>query len=105
MLAMLALLIASGAMLVIPIAFRDDSGDLLRDLGTDVSRLLHGEQEFELRRPLKPGDTLLCRSRILDIYEKTGRSGPMGFVVRETVATDRTGEIVGAMRHITVVRL
>ena len=73
--------------------------------GTDISRLLHGEQEFELHRPLKPGDTLLCRSRILDIYEKTGRSGPMGMVLRETVATDKTGEIVGSMRHITVVRL
>ena len=87
--------------------FRDggDSGEFLRELGTDISRLLHGEQEFELHRPLKPGDTLLCRSRILDIYEKTGRSGPMGMVLRETVATDKTGEIVGAMRHITVVRL
>ena len=88
--------------------FRDAAGDnaeFLRELGTDISRLLHGEQEFELHRPLRPGDTLLCRSRIVDIYEKTGRSGPMGFVVRETVATDRTGEVVGAMRHITVVRL
>ena len=88
--------------------FRDaagDASDFLRELGTDISRLLHGEQEFELHRPLRPGDTLLCRSRIVDIYEKSGRSGPMGFVVRETVATDRTGEIVGSMRHITVVRL
>jgi acyl dehydratase len=82
-----------------------DSSDFLRELGTDISRLLHGEQEFELHRPLRPGDTLLCRSRIVDIYEKTGRSGPMGMVLRETVATDKTGDIVGAMRHITVVRL
>jgi acyl dehydratase len=88
--------------------FRDaagDNADFLRELGTDISRLLHGEQEFELHRPLRPGDTLLCRSRIVDIYEKTGRSGPMGFVVREMVATDRAGDIVGTMRHITVVRL
>ena len=88
--------------------FREAGGDgseFLRELGTDISRLLHGEQEFELRRPLRPGDTLLCRSRIVDIYEKTGRSGPMGMVLRETVATDKSGEIVGAMRHITVVRL
>ncbi|HET7339855.1 MAG TPA: MaoC family dehydratase N-terminal domain-containing protein [Methylomirabilota bacterium] len=88
--------------------FREAGGDnaeFLRELGTDISRLLHGEQEFELHRPLRPGDTLLCRSRIVDIYEKTGRSGPMGFVVRETAATDQSGEIVGTMRHITVVRL
>jgi hypothetical protein len=29
----------------------------------------------------------------------------MAFVVRETAITDRQNEIVGTMRHITVVRL
>jgi hypothetical protein len=29
----------------------------------------------------------------------------MGFVVRETVVTDTTNEIVANIRHITVVRL
>ena len=90
------------------VTFRDetaDTGAMLRDLGTDVSRILHGEQEFELFRPLQPGQTYLCRSRIVDIYEKSGRSGPMAFVVRETTITDRTNDVVAAMRHITIVRL
>jgi acyl dehydratase len=82
-----------------------DGGDFLRELGTDISRLLHGEQEFELHRPIRAGETFLCRSRIVDIYEKTGRSGPMAFVVRETAVTDRANELVATMRHITVVRL
>ncbi|HEY7521825.1 MAG TPA: MaoC family dehydratase N-terminal domain-containing protein [Methylomirabilota bacterium] len=87
--------------------FRDEGGSeaLLRDLGVDISRVLHGEQEFEMMRPIQPGQTYLCRSRIVDIYEKTGRSGAMAFVVRETAITDRQNEIVGTMRHITVVRL
>jgi acyl dehydratase len=87
--------------------FRDggDSANFLSELGTDISRLLHGEQEFELHRPIRPGETFTCRSRVLDVYEKTGRSGPMGFVVRETVVTDTTNEIVANIRHITVVRL
>lgn len=88
-----------------PISFRDDTGVLLRDLGTDVSRLLHGEQEFEIFRQLRPGATYLCRSKVLDLYEKTGKSGPMGFVVRETAVTDGDNEIVAKMRSITVVRL
>ena len=90
------------------VTFRDetaDTGAMLRDLGTDVSRILHGEQEFELFRPLQPGQTYLCRARIVDIYEKSGRSGPMAFVVRETTITDRTNDVVAAMRHITIVRL
>jgi len=90
------------------VTFRDetaDTGAMLRDLGTDISRILHGEQEFELFRPLQPGQTYLCRARIVDIYEKSGRSGPMAFVVRETTITDRTNDVVAAMRHITIVRL
>jgi acyl dehydratase len=88
--------------------FRDENADtsaFLHELGTDISRVLHGEQEFELFRPIQPGHTYVCRARVLDIYEKTGRSGPMAFVVRETTITDRQNEIVGTMRHITVVRL
>jgi acyl dehydratase len=91
-----------------PITFRDetqDTGALLRDLGVDISRLLHGEQHFEHHKPIRPGETYLCRSKVLDVYEKAGRSGPMAFVVRETVVTDAGNDIVATMRHITVVRL
>lgn len=90
------------------ITLRDEAADttaFLQELGTDISRLLHGEQEFEIFRPLQPGQTYLCRPRVIDIYEKTGRSGPMAFVVRETTITDGTNEIVATMRGVTIVRL
>lgn len=90
------------------VTFRSDAADagaLLRDLGVDISRVLHGEQEIEIHRQLVPGQTYLCHTRIVDLYEKTGRSGPMAFVVRETAVTDRTNELVATMRHVTVVRL
>ncbi|HXH84053.1 MAG TPA: MaoC family dehydratase N-terminal domain-containing protein [Candidatus Tectomicrobia bacterium] len=91
-----------------PVTFRSDRVDsaaLLRDLGVDISRVLHGEQEFEQFRPIRPGETFLCRTRVVEIAEKSGRSGPMAFVTRETAVTDRTNEIVATMRHVTVVRL
>jgi len=88
-----------------PIVFREDGGTMLQDLGVDISRILHGEQEFEHRKPIRPGETYLCRSKVVDIYEKTGRSGPMAFVVRETTATDGDNEVVAVMRSVTVVRL
>lgn len=90
------------------VTFRDetaDTGRLLHELGTDISRVLHGEQELELCGQLRPGQTYLCRTRITDVYEKTGRSGPMAFVVRETAVTDRENEIVATLRHTTVIRL
>jgi acyl dehydratase len=82
-----------------------DSAALLADLGVDISRVLHGEQEFESFRELQPGETYLCRAKVVDLYERTGRSGPMAFVVRETTVTDHTNEIVATLRHTTVVRL
>jgi len=90
------------------VTFRDEAADtaaFLRELGTDISRILHGEQEFEIFRPLRPGHTYLCRAKVIDIYEKTGRSGPMAFVVRETSIADGSNEIVATMRGVTVVRL
>jgi acyl dehydratase len=91
-----------------PITFRDetaDTGAMLKDLGVDISRILHGEQEFELHRPIRPGETLLCRPKITDVYEKSGKSGPMAFVVRETAVTDEDNELVATLRGVTVVRL
>ena len=91
-----------------PITFRDenaDTGVMLRDLGVDISRILHGEQEFEHFKPVRPGQTYLCRNRVTDIYEKAGKSGPMAFVVRETTVTDADNDIVAVMRGTTVVRL
>ena len=91
-----------------PTTFRDenaDTGAMLKDLGVDISRILHGEQEFEHYKPIRPGETYLCQSRITDIYEKTGRSGAMAFVVREMAVVDRESDVVCLVRHITVVRL
>jgi acyl dehydratase len=91
-----------------PITFRDEAFDtnaLLKELGTDVSRILHGEQEFELYRPIRAGETLLCRPKLTDIYEKSGKSGPMAFIVRETSVTDTENELVATLRGVTVVRL
>ncbi|MBM3219767.1 MAG: MaoC family dehydratase [Candidatus Rokubacteria bacterium] len=90
------------------ITFRDEHADtntMLKDLGVDISRILHGEQEFGLHRPILAGETLLCRPKITDVYEKSGRSGPMAFVVRETSVTDAKNELVATMRGVTVVRL
>jgi acyl dehydratase len=90
------------------ITFRDEQADtatFLKDLGVDISRILHGEQEFELHRPVVAGETFLCRPRVTDIYEKSGKSGPMAFVVRETYVTDRSNELVATLRGVTVVRL
>ena len=49
--------------------------------------------------PVYPGDTLTYTTRLADLYEKTGRSGTMRFVVRETTVTNQDGETVAVLRN------
>ena len=46
-----------------------------------------------------PGDTLLYSICLVDMYEKTGRSGTMRFVVRETTVTNQHEEVVAVLRN------
>jgi acyl dehydratase len=44
--------------------------------------------------PLRPGDKVVARSRIHDIYTKTGRSGTMVFIVHRMEFQNQRGEPV-----------
>ncbi|GIX48989.1 MAG: hypothetical protein KatS3mg131_3200 [Candidatus Tectimicrobiota bacterium] len=46
-----------------------------------------------------PGDTLTYATRLVDLYDKTGRSGTLRFVVRETMVTKQDGETVAVIRN------
>ncbi len=69
-----------------------------------LERLVDGGTEVELFAPIRPGDTLTARTKIVDIYEKEGRSGPLVFVVRETVYTNQRGEKVVVERATAILR-
>ena len=49
--------------------------------------------------PVYAGETLIYTTRLADLYEKTGRSGRMRFVVRETTVTNQDDEIVAVLRN------
>jgi len=46
-----------------------------------------------------PGDTLIYSTCLVDMYEKTGRSGTMRFVVRETTVTNQHGAVLAVLRN------
>jgi acyl dehydratase len=48
---------------------------------------------------ISPGDTLIYSTCLVDMYEKTGRSGTMRFVVRQTTVTNQHGETVAVLRN------
>jgi acyl dehydratase len=64
------------------------------ELGLDYSRVLHGEQEYEWRRPVHVGDELSAVPRIARI---SGRV-PMEFLVIESEIRDAAGETVVVAR-------
>ena len=45
-------------------------------------------------RPIKPGDVLLVKRTITDIYEKKGSTGPLIFVVYDIRVTTEDGALV-----------
>jgi acyl dehydratase len=78
--------------------------DARAGLDIDWRKLLHGEQEFELRRPLYAGDRLVLVQTIADVYAKEGKAGAMDFLVLETVARDEAGEEVYRARSTVVLK-
>jgi hypothetical protein len=70
------------------------------DLGLDLSRVLHGEQEYEWTRPVRPGDVLDVTSTIESIRAKGGH----GFLTLRTEMRDAEGSLVVVARSALLVR-
>src|SRR5215831_10218618 len=91
-----------------PIAFMTQAMaggmDAFLELGLNFMTLVHGEQEFEYARPIRVGETLTLTGRIADIYEKSGSSGTLDFVVLETEARDAAGALVFFSRNTLISR-
>jgi acyl dehydratase len=51
-------------------------------------------KDMELGAPVRAGDVLTSVSVVHDIYEKTGRSGTMNFIVFRTTVTNQRDEMV-----------
>ncbi len=65
---------------------------------------LFASQAIENVSPIRPGDTLEAETHLKEVYEKTGRSGKMVFVVWETSFTNQDGEIAVCVRDSYVRR-
>jgi acyl dehydratase len=72
------------------------------DLGT--RSLLHGEQQLEYGRPLVAGDRITVKTRVADVQERAGASGPMDILVLEDEGRDAQGTLVFKAREVLVLR-
>ena len=72
------------------------------DLGT--RSVLHGEQQFEYARPIVAGDRIVVRTRVADVLERPGASGPMDVLVLEDEGRDEKGDLVFRARATFILR-
>jgi len=54
-------------------------------------------KDIEMGVPVRPGDVLTGSSTVHDVYEKTGRSGTMTFIVFRTAVTNQRDETVAVI--------
>jgi len=62
-------------------------------------------KDIELGVPIRPGDTVTVVSTLHDVYEKTGRSGTMVFVVVRFTLTNQRGERVATVDNRLMYRV
>ena len=65
---------------------------------------LNAGQELEFHAEIIAGQTYTITARVADVYEKTGRSGPMEIIVRESTITDTEGRTIVTIRERQIVR-
>ena len=77
----------------------------LADIGIDVTRILHGEEEYEYLAPINPGDTLTGVMTLVDGKSRQGKDGSsMDILTIEVRYTNQHGQAVLNAREVIVVR-
>lgn len=70
----------------------------------ETTRAMAGETTMKFGVPVVAGDKIVVSKRIVDMYEKTGRSGPMVFVTMEFAFTNQRAEMVARERFTRIYR-
>lgn len=103
-----ALLSSDGRMCIPPtflttMNFLEGAEEMAEELGFDLARMLHGEQEYSfVGGPPAAGTRLWASSRVIERYEKESRRGRLRFAVRETIFVDEGGSAVATARMTAV---
>ena len=65
---------------------------------------LNGGNRFEYFEPVKVGDRITAAGRVADVYEKTGGSGSLLFIIFETDYVNQDGRTVARLRGTAIRR-
>ena len=70
------------------------AADALAGPELPLHRVMAGGTQIRIHRAMRAGDRLVGTRRIVDMFEKAGRSGPLIFTVRVLTVTTESGEPV-----------
>jgi len=79
--------------------------NVLEGMAADVaslSRALHTDDIVENNLPIKAGDVITSTARYADVFQRTGRSGPMLFQTIDISQINQNQECVAVVRMIVV---
>jgi hypothetical protein len=65
---------------------------------------LNGGNRFEYMEPVKVGDRITATGHVADVYEKTGASGSLLFIIFETEYVNQHGRVVAKLRGTAIRR-
>ncbi len=65
---------------------------------------LNGGNRFEYMEPVKVGDRITATGKVADVYEKTGSSGSLLFIIFETEYVNQHGRTVARLRGTSIRR-
>ena len=80
---------------------------MIQALGINLARLLHGEEEYEYYAPIHVGDTITCKTKVVDVFDKEKKNQPgkfMEFTVLETEMKNQKGDLVIKSRSTLIER-
>ncbi|MCZ2109113.1 MAG: MaoC family dehydratase N-terminal domain-containing protein [Dehalococcoidia bacterium] len=75
-----------------------------RRVNLRVKRVMFGGEEWDFVQPVYPGDTVTAVTRLKDLEEKMGSSGPFVLQTTETTYTNQRGETVARSRGKSIAR-
>ena len=81
---------------------QNEKGEFL--FPVNATRRLRGNDEAEVLAPMCVGDTIRAKTKIMDISEKEGSSGNLGFIKTETQYKNQKDEIVLISRTTIIMR-
>ena len=81
-----------------------ETRSILQQMGANVLRILHGEEQYEYFGVLHPGDDITGELEIVSIDRKEGSSGAMDMVRTQATYRKQTGDVVAIARATMVVR-